>query len=124
MAEGGTVRTVEELLVDGAATKIWLAHLEEIGDPDFVVALPENLAPTLLELAVPHEDIDILCAMAPKMWERPRLRWLLRRSMHSLVRTMGEVPRPRPLVSRALPRMAIRSPATSSCSSSWPSCRT
>jgi hypothetical protein len=70
-----------------------VAHLEDIGAPDFEVTLPSavELPGILLDLAVPHEDIDPLVALRP---ESADLRWLLDRCTHSLVRRMGELDGP------------------------------
>jgi hypothetical protein len=84
----------KDVLADTETASVWLDHLSAIGVPNFPVALPEDLPAALLELAVPHEDIDLVTALAPKVWAEQELRWLLRRSTHSIVRAMGEVARP------------------------------
>ncbi len=87
---------IRELLRAGVTTASWLEHLEAIGPPDFEVALPaaDDLPPVLLDLAVPHEEIDRLVAMLPLLNQSPGLWWLLERCAHSLVRTMDTVDRP------------------------------
>ncbi len=87
------VDRIKELLGSDPAMVRWLEHLEAIGAPDFDVVLPPaaELAPVLLDLAVPHEDIDALVAMLPALERSPELWWLLERSAYALVRQMGTV---------------------------------
>lgn len=68
-------------------------RLDAIGPPPFPVELPgvDELAPVLLDLAVPHEDINPLIALRPELARSPELQWLLERCVHALVRRMGEV---------------------------------
>lgn len=84
---------VRELLRQDEETSTWLEHLDAIGEPDFDVALPSagELPPVLLELSVPHEDIDDLVAMLPTLERSAGLWWLLERCTHSLVRDMGGI---------------------------------
>jgi hypothetical protein len=74
------------------ATAAWLAELDEFGDPDYDVTLPsaDELPAALVQLAVPHEDIRELVALRPTPADAD-LWTLLRRSTHSLVRSMGVV---------------------------------
>lgn len=78
-------------------------HLEAIGNPDASITLPsgDQLVPALLELAVPHEDIDPLVALVPRS---PELNWLLERCAYSLVGAMGriETPPPFPVIPESL----------------------
>jgi hypothetical protein len=85
-ALAGTDETVRE----------WLAHLDDIGAPEFEVTLPaaDDLAPVLVELAVPHEDIGDLVALLPTRHGSPDVWWLLERCTHSLVRDIGQVDGP------------------------------
>ena len=68
-------------------------RLEAIGPPPFAVALPavDDLAPVLLDLAVPREDIDPLIALRPDREQAPDLWWLTERGAHALVRQLGTV---------------------------------
>ncbi|MFD6434901.1 acyltransferase domain-containing protein [Streptomyces venezuelae] len=50
-------------------------------------ALPE----VLLDLAVPHEDINPLVALRGRLWADPEARWLLDRCTDAVVRDMGKV---------------------------------
>jgi GNAT-like C-terminal domain/N-acyltransferase N-terminal domain len=70
----------------------WIEHVEGLGEPSFPVALPgpHDLVPVLLELAVPHEDIE---AMAALRLSPPELR-LLRLSVHALAHAMGDLTEP------------------------------
>ena len=87
---------IRKLLSSCQETTTWLEHLEAIGAPDFEVVLPsaDELPPVLLELAVPHEDIDDLVAMLPSRERPAELWWLLERCTHSLVREMGRIDGP------------------------------
>ena len=87
------VDQIRELLDSDPQALRWLEHLEAIGAPDFEVVLPPaaELAPVLLDLAVPHEDIDTLVALLLTLEQSPELWWLLERSAHALVREMGTV---------------------------------
>ncbi|MFJ2772768.1 acyltransferase domain-containing protein [Streptomyces sp. NPDC087300] len=53
--------------------------------------LPEadELPDVLLDLAVPHEDVNGLVALRDRLWEDPQARWLLDRCVDALVRDMG-----------------------------------
>lgn len=70
-------------------------HLEAVGQPDQPIALPagDDLVAGLLELAVPHEDIDPLVALVPDSAE---LTWVLERCAYSLVEHMGRIEAPPP----------------------------
>lgn len=73
----------------------WLRELESAGDPRAEAALPEadELPDVLLDLAVPHEDINPLVALRGRLWADPEARWLLDRCVDAVVRDMGEVGR-------------------------------
>ena len=77
-------------------TKAWVEYLEGLGSPDFEVRLPaaEDLLPVLVELAVPHEDIDDLVRMLPSRERSPEIWWLLERCVQCLVLTMGSLDQP------------------------------
>ena len=89
---------IRELLRSGGETATWLAHLEAIGPPDFDVVLPSSdaLPPVLLDLAVPHADIDDLVVMLPTRERSAEIWWLLERCTHMLVRQMGMIDGPPP----------------------------
>lgn len=77
-------------------TKAWIAQLDAIGEPPFEVMLPpaDDLAPLLIDLAVPHEDIDDLIRLRRGLEEQEDVWWLLRRCVHVLVRAMGDLDEP------------------------------
>ncbi|HEU4423092.1 MAG TPA: acyltransferase domain-containing protein [Pilimelia sp.] len=89
---------VRALLASGTETKAWLEHLESLVEPEVDVALPaaDHLAPVLLGLTVPHEDIDDLVALCPTRDRTPDLWWLLERCTRSLVRDIGAINGPPP----------------------------
>jgi hypothetical protein len=88
---------VRGLLRAGPATRPWLDHLEGLAGPGVDAALPDadELAAVLLDLAVPHEDVNDLVALAPAV-RAPDLWWLLERCVRSLVRDMGATDRSPP----------------------------
>jgi hypothetical protein len=90
------VDDIRGMLSGEEKTRNWLEYLEGLGEPDVEVALPsaEELPPVLLELAVPHEDIDDLLALRPTRQGTPEIWWLLERCTRSLVRDMGAVEGP------------------------------
>jgi hypothetical protein len=94
-AEELNVRDIRRFLSQDALTAIWLEQLTE-AEPDFDVVLPsvEDLPSVLLELAVPHEDISELVAIAPTLAQTPDIWWLLRQCSRSLERAMGEIDAP------------------------------
>ena len=88
------VEGARTLLASGdEASRRWLQRQEQVGPLAFPVALPavDALAPVLLDLAVPHEDIDVLVRLRPSPETTPALWWILERCVHRLVRAMGEV---------------------------------
>lgn len=89
---------LKRLLGENEQAKTWLEGLDRIGGPDFDVALPASneLPPVLLELAVPHEDIDALVTLRPSRDQSPAIWWLLERCAHSLVRDLGAIRGPLP----------------------------
>ncbi len=88
------MESAAELLASGGGDGLrWLERLERVGPPAFRVTLPDvdALAPVLLDLAVPHEEIDALVRLRPSRQTSPALWWILERCVHRLVRAMGEV---------------------------------
>jgi hypothetical protein len=96
MSGAGSSHDVTELLAPDEETSRWLERLAVIGEPDIEVSLPsaEELPRVLLELGVPHQDIDELVTHAPSPTGSPKAWWLLRRCVQELVRTTGDVDRP------------------------------
>lgn len=84
-----------EVLANDESTSSWLTHLQGQPDPDDV-RLPsrDDLAPILLDLAVPHEDLDGLVATLPTPDRSADLWWLLERATAELTRTMGAIDGP------------------------------
>src|SRR6266567_2306976 len=77
----------------------WLRVLESSDAPEVDVALPRagDLPAVLLDLAVPHPDINELVAVRDAVLEHPESRWLLERTVRWLVSRIGaaeEHPRP------------------------------
>jgi hypothetical protein len=74
----------------------WLEQLDAVGEPAQPFTLPaaEDLPPVLLDLAVPHEDVDAVVRDIPAPDRNPDVWWLLTRCAHALVRHMGTVDRP------------------------------
>lgn len=74
----------------------WLAYLDAAGEPDVGFTLPaaDDLPPILLDLAVPHEDVDAVVRHRPAPERAPDVWWLLTRCAHLLVRHLGTVAGP------------------------------
>jgi hypothetical protein len=91
---------IREALDDDADTVRLVAEFGRDTQPAFEVALPSagQLPAALLALAVPHEDIDPLAALLPRM-SGPGERWLLALCVARLEAAMGStggmVPLPR-----------------------------
>lgn len=87
------MQQVAEILRDDEGKADLTVRLEAIGAPPFLVELPgvDDLAPALLDLAVPHEDINPLVSLRPQLDASSELRWLLERCVHALVERMGKV---------------------------------
>jgi hypothetical protein len=88
------VGTVLDLLRSDDRIAGWLKELESAGDPpDAGSALPaaDDLPDLLLDLAVPHEDINPLVALWPAVTGDREWRWLLVRCVRALVRDMGAI---------------------------------
>lgn len=77
----------------------WIEYLRAVGEPDVPVRLPgrEALPGLLLDLAVPHEDVDPLLAWLPDPASTPHAWWLLERCVTGLRQVMGDVHRIPPL---------------------------
>ncbi|GAA3131104.1 acyltransferase domain-containing protein [Streptomyces rectiviolaceus] len=70
----------------------WLKDLEGAEAPRAEAVLPsaDELPDVLLDLAVPHEDINDLVALRRRLVGDPEARWLLDRSLAGTVRDMGK----------------------------------
>jgi len=81
------------MLANDESSREWLEHVESLGEPHAGAGLPpaHQLAPVLLDLAVPHEDIDFLVALAAQVETSPDLSWLLKRCVQSLCVNMGKI---------------------------------
>jgi hypothetical protein len=78
----------------------WLQRLEASAEPDLEITLPagEDLPPMLLDLAVPHEDINPLVELAATARSADReLWWLIERCARVLVHSIGSIGEPREL---------------------------
>jgi hypothetical protein len=71
----------------------WIDYLTGVGEPGSAVTLPtrEALPEVLLDLAVPHEDIDAMVAALPDRERTPNAWWLIERCVAAIERTMGRV---------------------------------
>ncbi|WP_440582126.1 acyltransferase domain-containing protein [Streptomyces flavofungini] len=69
--------------------------MESAGPPRAAAELPgaDELPDVLLDLAVPHEDINPLVALRGRLLADPEARWLLDRCVDALVSRMGTVGR-------------------------------
>ncbi|EPH43237.1 hypothetical protein STRAU_3696 [Streptomyces aurantiacus JA 4570] len=74
------------------ALAAWLKDLADAGEPRAEAALPDadELPEVLLDLAVPHEDINELVALRARVLDHPDTRWLFTRCVDALVRDLGE----------------------------------
>lgn len=90
------VEQLRAILMREEATRTWLEHLDEIGEPPFPVILPrpDDAAPVFLDLAVPHDEIDKLIWLLPDPVRTPGVWWLLERATHSVARTIGQMEAP------------------------------
>ncbi len=77
------------------ATASWYAYLEQMDTPDVPIALPsaDDLPSILLEVAVPHEDIDNLVALLAVV-EREDVWWVVERAAWSVLQHMGQIDGP------------------------------
>lgn len=62
-------------------------------DEDALLPVGDELPEMLLDLAVPHEDIDVLAAVARRVGDDPEARGLLGESVRALVQEIGSVGR-------------------------------
>lgn len=74
----------------------WLRDLENEDPPPLAVALPDadSLPETLLDLAVPHEDVNEIVALSPLFNEDGDARWLLERVTRVLACRIGTIGHP------------------------------
>jgi hypothetical protein len=74
-------------------TAAWLAAVEADGGGSAAVEVPPaaGLVPALIDLAVPHEDINEVISLCDRMTGDDELRWLLERSARRIVRGIGTV---------------------------------
>jgi hypothetical protein len=80
-------------LPDNDANRTWLSHLASLGADIPPVCLPEpaRMLDDLLDLAVPHEDIDAIIALAPSQDRNPDAWGLLERIVAVINSRMGEI---------------------------------
>ncbi|MDA0632213.1 acyltransferase domain-containing protein [Nonomuraea sp. MCN248] len=76
-----------DLLRADPRTAAWLTGMESDDAPDVELVPPDAL--TLLDLAVPHEDVNEILALTGPILDDPGLRWLLERCARRLVRDLG-----------------------------------
>jgi len=71
----------------------WLRDLEAEDQPELDVALPDadDLPEVLLDLAVPHEDINELVALRVQVARNAEVQWLLERVARSLACRIGTI---------------------------------
>ncbi|MET9020060.1 acyltransferase domain-containing protein [Actinopolymorpha sp. NPDC004070] len=84
---------IGEFVRDEAAAKEFCALVEALDEPRFEVVLPpaDDLPPLLLDLAVPHEDIDELTALLPSRERDARVWRFLEYCTRLVVSGMGTV---------------------------------
>lgn len=82
-----------EALRSDTGLRAWLEGLESAGPPRTEAELPDAdaLPEVLLDLGVPHEDINTLVALRDRLTAEPEVRLLLDRCVDALVRDMGSV---------------------------------
>ncbi len=80
-------------LPDNEATRAWISHLESLGPDIPTVSLfdPARMLDDLLDLAVPHEDIDAIIALTPSPERNPDAWRLLERIVAVINSRMGEI---------------------------------
>lgn len=85
--------SVFEALRSEPETAAWLAELEAEGGGDAEVCLPPatRLVSALIDLAVPHEDINEIVPLRGRMEGDAELRWLMERSARRFVRDIGTI---------------------------------
>lgn len=84
---------IDEFVRDRAAAQELIELVEALGEPQFEVVLPsaDDLPPVLLDLAVPHEDIDALTALLPRRERDPQVWRFLEYCTRLVVSRMGAV---------------------------------
>lgn len=86
---------VLDLLRSDDRTGEWLQALEGLAGADRLdrvdLPRPDDLAAVLVDLAIPHEDINELIALRSTVLEDPDWRWLLAHGVRGLVRDIGAV---------------------------------
>lgn len=90
---GGAVLDVLRAAAESdEALAAWLKDLEEAGEPrtDAVLPEPDELPDVLLDLAVPHEDVNELVALRARVLDHADTRRLFTRCVDALVRDLGE----------------------------------
>lgn len=92
------VGQLRAVLAGSNSTAGWLAHLERIGPTPGgpVLPAPGHAVEALLDLAVPHEEIDPLLRWMPDPHATPGVWWLLDRVAHSVIATIGTATAPPP----------------------------
>lgn len=88
-----TSSNILDRLPDDDATRMWLGHLDSLGGniPDLQLPEPDRMLDDLLDLAVPHEDIDPIIALTPSPERNPDAWWLLERVVAGIIGRMGEL---------------------------------
>lgn len=73
----------------------WLRELEADDSPRIEVSVPDaaQLPTVLLDLAIPHEDINELVRLRERMTGDPEVWWLLERTAQSLATHVGTIDR-------------------------------
>lgn len=91
-----SIEQLRDILNRDEPTRLWLEHLDSIGDPSFEVKLPrpDDAAIEFLDLGVPHDEFDKLIWLLPSPKRTPGVWWLLERAAHSVARTIGQIPAP------------------------------
>jgi hypothetical protein len=91
-----SVEQICDVLSQDESGRAWIAHLREIGDPPEPIVLPsvDQAAEVLLDLSVPHDEIDLLIRNLPDPERHPGAWWLIERGAHAMVRTIGQLPPP------------------------------
>lgn len=91
--KGGTVLDVLRAAAESdQGLAAWLKELQEAGEPrtELVLPDPDDLPEVLLDLAVPHEDVNALVALRAHVLGHDDTRWLLERCADALLRNLGE----------------------------------
>ena len=85
-------------LPNDEATRTWLEHLESVDPitPELRLPGPDDLLNDLIDLAVPHEDIDAIIALTPSPDRDPDAWWLLERTATSIYSCVGQIESPPP----------------------------